>query len=379
MITVFLNLCSINSLQNNDQMSKIHNFSAGPAILPQEALDASIEAIKNFAGTGLSLLEVSHRGKEFEKVMDDSRAIVKELFNIPDNYSVLFLQGGASTQFAMVPHNFLGQNEKAAYVNSGVWATKAIKEAKFYGTTEVIGTSEEKNFSYVPKGYKIPTDAKYLHITSNNTIYGTQLHEFPESPIDVVCDMSSDIFSRPVDVSKFALIYAGAQKNMGPAGVTLVIVRNDWLEKQVRNMPTMFSYKIHAENESMYNTPPVFAIFCSLQTMLWVKKMGGVAAMEKRNKAKAELLYNEIDRNPLFSGTCAKEDRSLMNVTFVANDKNLEEQFFKFCKERNLSGLKGHRIVGGFRASLYNALPIESVQALVDAMKDFETSLAKSN
>lgn len=353
-------------------MSKVHNFSAGPAILPQSAIDASIEALKNFAGTGLSLLEVSHRGKEFEAVMEESRAIVKELFNVPDGYAIIFLGGGASLQFSMIPYNLLDENETAAYVNTGVWASKAIKEAQLFGNVNVIASSEEKNFSYIPKGYNIPTDAKYLHITSNNTIYGTQMHAFPESPIDVVCDMSSDIFSRPVDVSKFAMIYAGAQKNMGPAGVTLVIVREDILGKVTRKIPTMLNYKTHIKEGSMFNTPPVFPIYVSLQTMKWVKEMGGVAAMEKRNTEKAETLYNEIDRNPLFEGTCAVEDRSKMNVTFVLKDTSLEDEFMALCKQNKLSGLKGHRLVGGFRASLYNALELDSVKALVAAMQQFE-------
>lgn len=353
-------------------MSKVHNFSAGPAILPQSAIDASIEALKNFACTGLSLLEVSHRGKEFEAVMEESRAIVKELFNVPDGYAIIFLGGGASLQFSMIPYNLLDENETAVYVNTGVWASKAIKEAQLFGNVNVIASSEEKNFSYIPKGYDIPTDAKYLHITSNNTIYGTQMHAFPESPIDVVCDMSSDIFSHPVDVSKFALIYAGAQKNMGPAGVTLVIVREDILGKVTRKIPTMLNYKTHIKEGSMFNTPPVFPIYVSLQTMKWVKEMGGVAAMEKRNTEKAETLYNEIDRNPLFEGTCAVEDRSKMNVTFVLKDRSLEDEFMALCKQNKLSGLKGHRLVGGFRASLYNALELDSVKALVATMQQFE-------
>ncbi len=353
-------------------MSKVHNFSAGPAILPQPAIDASIEALKNFAGTGLSLLEVSHRGKEFEAVMEESRAIVKELFNVPDGYAIIFLGGGASLQFSMIPYNLLDDNETAAYVNTGVWASKAIKEAQLFGNVNVIASSEEKNFSYIPKGYDIPKDAKYLHITSNNTIYGTQMHSFPESPIDVVCDMSSDIFSHPVDVSKFAMIYAGAQKNMGPAGVTLVIVREDILGKVTRKIPTMLNYKTHIKEGSMFNTPPVFPIYVSLQTMKWVKEMGGVAAMEKRNTEKADTLYNEIDRNPLFEGTCAVEDRSKMNVTFVLKDSSLEDEFMALCKQNKLSGLKGHRSVGGFRASLYNALELDSVKALVAAMQQFE-------
>lgn len=353
-------------------MSKVHNFSAGPAILPQSAIDASIEALRDFAGTGLSLIEVSHRDKEFVEVMETARALVKELLGVPEGYNVLFLGGGASLQFSMVPCNLLNQNETAAYVNSGVWATKAIEEVPLYGNVNVIASSEDKNFSYVPKGYNIPTDNKYLHVTSNNTIYGTQLHQFPDSPIPMICDMSSDIFSRPIDASKFVLIYAGAQKNMGPAGVTMVIVKEDILGKVDRKMPSMFNYKTHIKADSMYNTPPVFPVFVSLHTMLWVKAMGGVAGMEKRNTEKATTLYAEIDRNPLFEGTCATEDRSKMNVTFVLKDNNLEAEFLALCKTNRLNGLKGHRSVGGFRASLYNALELESVQALVDTMQQFE-------
>jgi phosphoserine aminotransferase len=355
-------------------MTKVHNFSAGPAILPQSAIDNSIEALKNFAGTGLSLIEVSHRSKEFVAVVDEAIAIVKELFNVPDGYSVLFLQGGASTQFTMVAANLLGDNETAAYVNTGAWAKKAIKEAKLYGNVNVLASSEDKNFSYIPKDYTIPTDAKYLHITSNNTIFGTQMQSFPDSPIDVVCDMSSDIFSRPVDVSKFALIYAGAQKNMGPAGTTLVIVRDDILGKVERQIPTMLKYQTHIDKESMFNTPPVFAIYVSLQTLKWVKEMGGVAAMEKRNTEKADALYAEIDRNTMFEGTAAKEDRSKMNVTFVLKDDSLQDEFLALAKQNNLSGLKGHRDVGGFRASIYNALGMDSINALIDTMKQFEQS-----
>ncbi len=355
-------------------MTKVHNFSAGPAILPQSAIDNSIEALKNFAGTGLSLIEVSHRSKEFVAVVDEAIAIVKELFNVPDGYSVLFLQGGASTQFTMVAANLLGDGETAAYVNTGAWAKKAIKEAKLYGNVNVLASSEDKNFSYIPKDYTIPTDAKYLHVTSNNTIFGTQMQSFPDSPIDVVCDMSSDIFSRPVDVSKFALIYAGAQKNMGPAGTTLIIVRDDILGKVERQIPTMLKYQTHIDKESMFNTPPVFAIYVSLQTLKWVKEMGGVAAMEKRNTEKADALYAEIDRNTMFEGTAAKEDRSKMNVTFVLKDDSLQDEFLALAKQNNLSGLKGHRDVGGFRASIYNALGMDSINALIDTMKQFEQS-----
>jgi phosphoserine aminotransferase len=353
-------------------MTKVHNFSAGPAILPQSAIDAAIDACKNFAGMDLSLLEISHRSKQFEAVVDETVALVKELFSVPEGYSVIFLQGGASLQFDMIPFNLLDEHETAAYVNTGVWASRAIKEAKFFGKVNVLASSEDKNFAYIPKDYKVPSDVKYFHVTSNNTIYGTQLHSFPESPVTMVCDMSSDIFSRPVDVSKFGLIYAGAQKNMGAAGVTLVIVKNSILGQVTRKIPTMLNYQVHIDNGSMYNTPSVFSIFVSLHTLKWVKQMGGVRAMEKRNSEKAAMLYAEIDRNSMFEGTCAKEDRSKMNVTFVLKDASLEDAFLKAAKEGRLDGLKGHRSVGGFRASLYNALPLESVQALVDAMQQFE-------
>lgn len=357
---------------NKKTMPKVHNFSAGPGILPQEAIDNSIAALQNFAGTNLSLIEVSHRDKEFEAVLDDAVATVKELFNVPEGYSVLFLQGGASMQFCMIPYNLLDEGQTAAYVNTGVWAKKAIKEAKLFGNVNVIASSEDQNFNYIPKGWTVPSDAAYLHITSNNTIYGTQYQELPSAHVPVICDMSSDIFSRPVDVSKFDMIYAGAQKNMGPAGVTLVIVKDSILGKVKRAIPSMLDYRIHIEGGSMYNTPPVFPIYVSLQTLKWVKANGGVVAMQKRNQEKADLLYGEIDRNPLFKGTAAKEDRSVMNVTFVLNDDNLNNEFMALAKQRNLNGLKGHRSVGGFRASIYNALPIESVQALVDTMQEFE-------
>jgi len=356
-------------------MSKIHNFSAGPAILPQAAIDASVEALQNFAGTGLSLIEVSHRSKEYEAVVEEACQLVKDILGLNDDYAVIFLQGGASLQFDMLTMNFLGENETAAYINSGVWAGRAIKEAKMFGNVNVLASSEDKNFSYLPKGYTIPSDAKYFHCTSNNTIYGTEMFDFPETNgVPLVCDMSSDIFSRPFDATKFDMIYAGAQKNMGPAGTTLVIIKKSFLEKRTsRKIPTMLDYKIHIDNGSMYNTPSVFAIFVCMHTLRWIKGMG-LEAMEARNKAKADLLYAEIDRNPLFVGTVATEDRSRMNVNFVLNDKSMEDEFLKLCKERNLSGLKGHRSVGGLRASLYNALELESVQALVDTMKEFEES-----
>ncbi len=354
-------------------MNKVHNFSAGPAILPQSAIDASVEALKNFSGTGLSLLEVSHRSKEYEAVVAEATQLVKDILKLGDDYAVVFLQGGASLQFDMIPMNWLGEGQTAAYTNTGVWASRAIKEAKLFGNVNVVASCEDKNFSYLPKGYTIPADSAYFHCTSNNTIYGTEMFSFPETGnVPLICDMSSDIFSRPVDASQFDLIYAGAQKNMGPAGTTLVIVKKSFLEKRAtRTIPTMLDYKVHIENGSMYNTPSVFAIFVCMHTLRWIKSIG-LEAMETRNKAKADLLYNEIDRNSLFVGTVAKEDRSRMNVNFVLNNKEYEAEFLKFCESKNLSGLKGHRSVGGLRASLYNALELESVQALVNAMQEFE-------
>jgi phosphoserine aminotransferase len=356
-------------------MTKVHNFSAGPAILPQSAIDASIEALQNFSGTNLSLIEVSHRSKEYEAVVAEAVQLVKDILNLSADYEVVFLQGGASLQFDMIPMNFLGSGQTAAYVNTGVWAGRAIKEAKMFGNVNVLASSEDKNFNYIPKDYTIPADAAYYHCTSNNTIYGTEMFEFPTSPVPLICDMSSDIFSRPFDASQFDMIYAGAQKNMGPAGTTLVIIKKSLLEKANEKVPTMLNYKIHIENGSMYNTPSVFAIFVCMHTLRWIKSIG-LEAMEVRNKAKADLLYAEIDRNPLFVGTVVPEDRSRMNVNFVLTDKNLESDFLKFCESRHLSGLKGHRSVGGLRASLYNALELESVQALVSAMQDFEKANA---
>jgi phosphoserine aminotransferase len=357
-------------------MSKVHNFSAGPGILPAEVLKQASEACINFDGLNLSLLEISHRSKNFEKVIDDSRSLVKELFEVGDEYEVLYLGGGASLQFAMVPYNLLTENGYAAYVNTGVWATKAIKEAKLIGNTKVIASSEDKNFNYIPKGYEIPTDADYLHITSNNTIFGTQTKEFPKTSIPVVCDMSSDIFSRKVNAKDFDLIYAGAQKNMGPAGSTMVMVKKSALGKTGRKMLSMLDYNVHIKGGTMYNTPPVFPIYVTMLTLQWLKKNGGIAWIEKLNTQKSDLLYNEIDRNSLFVGTTAKEDRSQMNVCFLLNKTELEPEFDKLCKEANISGIRGHRDVGGYRASLYNALPLESVQALVEVMQAFEKQKA---
>jgi phosphoserine aminotransferase len=352
----------------------IHNFSAGPGILPKEVLQKASEACINFNNSGLSLLEVSHRGKDVIAVFDKATALVKKLLGLNDDFCVLFLQGGASTQFAMVPHNFL--SKKAAYLNTGVWAAKAIKEAKYYGETEIVASSESENFNFIPRKYQIPDDADYFHFTSNNTIYGTQLRKYPETNIPLICDMSSDIFSHRIDASKFSLIYAGAQKNMGPAGATMVIIRKEMLERVQRKMPSMFNYAIHAEAESMYNTPPVFAVYVSMLTLDWLDKNGGVAWAEERNSAKAGLFYGELDRNSAFKGTVVKEDRSWMNANFVLTDPSKEEQFNVLLKEANISGLPGHRSVGGFRASMYNAMDISSVQVLVDVMKQFEKQFA---
>ncbi len=353
-------------------MSKVHNFSAGPGILPQEVLQQAANACINFDNLNLSLLEISHRSKSFEAVMQNSRALVKELLHLDDDFEVIFLGGGASLQFAMVPYNLLKTDGKAGYLNTGVWANKAIKEAKIIGNSVVVASSEDQKFSHIPKGYDIPSDLDYLHITSNNTIYGTQMKSFPKTNVPLVCDMSSDIFSREVNGNDFSLIYAGAQKNMGPAGATMVAVRKSVLGKTGRKMLSMLDYNVHIKGDSMYNTPPVFPIYVSMLTMEWLKNNGGVPHIEKINNQKAELLYNEIDRNPLFKGTTAVEDRSNMNLTFVMHNPELEVAFDKLTKDANLSGLKGHRDVGGYRASLYNALPLESVQVLVDVMQHFE-------
>lgn len=356
---------------------KKYNFSAGPSILPREAVEATAEAVLNFNNTTFSLMEVSHRGKDFQAVIDEAVELFKDLLNIPQGYSVLFLGGGASMQFCMIPYNLL--NKKAAYLNTGTWSSKAIKEAKLFGEVVEVASSKDKNFSYIPKDYKIPTDADYFHITTNNTIFGTEIHTDIESPINLVADMSSDIFSRPVDVSKYALIYGGAQKNLAPAGVTFVIVKDEILGKVNRQIPSMLDYKIHIENGSMYNTPPVLPIFTALQTLKWLKKNGGLAKMYECNKEKAALLYSEIDRNSVFSGTAATEDRSIMNVCFVmaTGYEGHEKDFQALAQERGLDGIKGHRSVGGFRASIYNAMPKEGVEALVKAMQDFEKQIAK--
>jgi len=353
---------------------KKYNFYAGPSILPQFTIDKTIEGIRNFAGTGLSILEISHRSKEFIACMNDTRELVKELLDVPQGYHVIFLGGGASLQFCMVPINLLKQ--KAAYLVTGEWATKAFKEAKLIGEAVEVASSKDRNFSYIPKNYTIPADADYFHITTNNTIFGTELKEDPDSPVPVVADMSSDIFSRPVDVSKYAVIYAGAQKNIGPAGVTLVIVKEDVLGKVDRVIPTMLDYRTHIKAESMFNTPPVFAVFAAQQTLLWLKEMGGVRVMQKRNEEKAKILYDEIERNKLFMPTVPDPaDRSVMNVCFVMKPeyKELETEFLDFAKSRGMIGIAGHRSVGGFRASLYNAFPKEGVEALVKVMREFES------
>ena len=355
---------------------KKHNYSAGPCILPQEVFEKSAQAILDFNNSGLSILEISHRSKDFVAVMEEARALVLELLNLEGKgYEVLFLGGGASLEFLMVPFNLMKVDGKAAYLDTGTWASGAIKEAKHFGETVVVASSKPENYNHIPKGYTIPSDADYFHCTSNNTIFGTQMKSFPEVNIPLVCDMSSDIFSRVLDFSKFDLIYAGAQKNMGPAGATLVVVKKEILGKTGRTIPSMLDYQQHIDKESMYNTPPVFPIYASLLTLQWLKKLGGIAAIEKINEAKANLLYTEIDRNPLFKGAAVKEDRSNMNVTFLLNDEAHQEKFDAMWKAVGISGLPGHRSVGGYRASMYNALPIESVQVLVDVMQELENKI----
>ena len=352
---------------------KKHNFYAGPSILPEFTVEETAKAVKDFAGTGISVMSISHRSKEFVAVMDEAQQLFKELLHIPEGYSVLFLGGGASTQFAMIPYNLL--NKKAAYLNTGAWAKKAIKEATLFGEVEITASSEDKNFSYIPKGYSIPDDVDYFHITTNNTIYGTEIKEDFDSSVPLVADMSSDIFSRPVDVSKYALIYGGAQKNLAPAGVAFVIIKNDILGKVDRKIPTMLNYQTHIDKGSMFNTPPVLPVFSALQTLKWLKDMGGVEEMHKINQKKAEMLYNEIERNSLFRCTVENtDDRSLMNVCFVMDEdhKDKEKAFLDFATEKGMVGIKGHRSVGGFRASLYNALPMDSVEALISCMQEFE-------
>ena len=351
---------------------KKHNFNAGPSILPQEVIENTAKAVLDFQGEGLSILEISHRAKYFQPVLDEAEALMRELLGIPENYSIIFLGGGASLQFCMLPFNLL--EKKAAYLNTGVWAKKAMKEAKGFGEVVEVASSADANYTFIPKDFEIPADADYFHITTNNTIYGTEIRKDIDSPVPLVADMSSDIFSRPLDVTKYAVIYGGAQKNLAPAGVTFVIIRNDVLGKVSRYIPTMLNYQTHIDNGSMFNTPPVLPIYTALQTLKWLKAQGGLAEIEKKNIAKAELLYNAIDGSKMFVGTANKEDRSLMNICFVLKEeyKDLEADFMKFATERGMVGIKGHRSVGGFRASTYNALPIESVQALVDCIQEFE-------
>lgn len=351
------------------------NFYAGPSILSEFTIKNTADAVMDFNGTGLSILEISHRSKEFQAVMDEAQALTKELLDIPEGYEVLFLGGGASLQFCMVPFNLL--NKKAAYLDTGVWASKAIKEAKLFGEVDVVASSKDANYTFVPKDYTIPADADYFHITTNNTIYGTELRQDPDSPIPLVADMSSDIFSRKIDVSKYNIIYAGAQKNLAPSGVTIVIVKTEALGNVERAIPTMLNYRTHIDKGSMFNTPPCLPIYSALQTLKWYKAQGGVDAMEKLDKLKAAKLYDAIDSSKIFVGTAKPEDRSIMNVCFVMKPEyaELEKQFIEFATANNIVGIKGHRSVGGFRASIYNAMPLESVEALINVMKEFENKI----
>ena len=351
---------------------KKYNFNAGPSMLPREVIEATADACLDFEGSGLSLMEISHRAKNFQPVVDKAVELVKELLDLPAGYSVVFLEGGASTEFCRVPYNFL--EKKAAYLNTGTWAKKAMKEAKLFGEVVEVASSAEDNYTYIPKNFTIPADADYLHITTNNTIFGTEMRYDLDSPVPLIADMSSDIFSRPVDVSKYNCIYAGAQKNVSMAGVNIVIVKDEALNKVSRQIPTMLDYMTHVKNGSMFNTPPVVPIYCAMKNLEWVKKNGGVEAMAQRAKERADMLYTEIERNKLFRGTVKAEDRSYMNICFVMNDeyKELEADFLQFATERGMVGIKGHRSVGGFRASCYNAQTIEGVQALIQSMKDFE-------
>lgn len=359
-------------------MAKIHNFSAGPSILPNEVFQEASQAVLDFNGTGLSLLEMSHRSKAFVAVMDEAQALVNEILNLGDDYEVMFLQGGASLGFLISAYNMQRENKKGAYISTGAWATKALKEGKWVSEAVEIATSKPENYNHIPKNYTVGSDVDFLHYTSNNTIFGTQYHALPETNVPLVCDMSSDIFCREIDAAKFDLIYAGAQKNMGPAGTTLYIVKKSVIGNSSANIPTMLNLKTHADKESMFNTPPVFAVYVSMLVLRWIKKTG-LKQIGINNQAKADLLYNEVDRNPMFKGTAASEDRSLMNACFVLNegiDEGLNQRFLDMCKDAGISGVKGHRDVGGFRASMYNALPIDSVRALVDVMKAFETKNA---
>jgi len=350
---------------------KKHNFSAGPAILPATVIEQAADAVRDFDGIGLSILEISHRSAEFKAVLEEIQQATKDLLGLGDDFDVLFLTGGASSQFYMTAMNLLSAEESAGYVDTGAWSKKAIKEARAFGAINKVATSEDTNYNYIPKGFEIPDDLKYLHITSNNTIFGTEFHELPETRVPIVADMSSNIFSRPIDVSRYDLIYAGAQKNLGPAGTTLVIVRKGITGKVTRAIPTMLNYDTHIAKDSAFNTPPVYPIYVCLLTMRWLKANGGLTAMAERNAKKADLIYDEIDSNPMFKGTTAKEDRSLMNVTFVTENDAHTAAFLDACNAASISGVKGYRSVGGFRASIYNAMPLESVQVLVDVMRDF--------
>ena len=349
---------------------KKHNFSAGPSILAPEVFQKASQALLDFEGTGLSVIEISHRSPEFVRVIERARALALEIAGLDDSYETLFLQGGASMQFLMVPYNLL--ETKAAYIDTGTWANKAQKEAALFGNTEVIASSKADGYKYIPKNVTVPTDIDYLHITTNNTIYGTEYHSLPQTSVPLVADMSSDIFSRPLDYKQFSLIYAGSQKNLGASGSTLVIVKKDILGKVSRKLPSMMDYQLHIKNDSMFNTPSTFAVYVNLLVLEWIQAQGGLQILGKRNQAKADLLYGEIDRNPLVVGYANKEDRSLMNVVFNLTDESTKERFDALCKEANISGIKGHRSVGGYRASIYNALPLESVQVLVDVLKEFE-------
>lgn len=361
---------------NLDRNMKVHNFNAGPSILPNEVLYKASKALIDFDGTGMSILEIGHRTDHFTAVMEEARSLARELMQLDDDFEVLFLHGGATTQFMQVPLNLLGSGETAAYIDTGIWSNKAVKEAKLFGYVDVIASSKESNYNHIPKQYTVPPQARYLHITTNNTIYGTQFHQIPATSVPMVADMSSDILSRQMDFNKFSLIYAGVQKNMGAAGATMVAVRKSILGKADRKIPSILDYRLHIENASMLNTPPVFAVYITMLTLRWLKGQGGVAAIEKINNKKAALLYDEIDHNPLFRGNVMKEDRSKMNVTFTIDKPELEEEFLKFCKKEDIVGIKGHRLSGGFRASLYNALPIESVEVMVEAMKYFSLKKA---
>ncbi len=350
---------------------KKHNFSAGPAILPASVFEEAAEAVRDYNGAGLSILEMSHRSPEVSAMLDEAHQTVKDLLGLSDDFEVLFLSGGASSQFFMAAMNLLDEDRSAGYIDTGTWSKKAIKEAKRFGGLNLLGSSAEENYTFIPKGFDVPADLQYVHITSNNTVAGTQYHALPDTAVPIVADMSSEIFSRPIDASRYGLIYAGAQKNMGPAGTTLVIVRKDMLGKVKREIPTMLDYQTHITKQSAFNTPPVYPIYVCLLTMRWLKEQGGVNAMAARNAAKAKTLYDEIDANSMFKGVVRTEDRSLMNVTFVLENKDLEGDFLTACAAANISGVKGHRSVGGFRASIYNAMPVASIDVLIEVMKDF--------